>query len=180
MPAVLLAFANDWVDDKRHLRSLLDESMAIGKALGPAVEAGLRVLPVIYNATVHGVIEAFRERRDQVRVFHFGGHATGSTLLFEDDAGNPAEAHANGLAGYLGNQPGLVLVFLNGCCTEPQVRGLRAAGIKAVVATTQAIQDVVAAELAATFYAELAVRARPHARLARPAHPAAVRRARRS
>jgi len=34
--------------------------------------------------------------------------------------------------GHLGEQPGLVLVFLNGCCTEPQVRRLRAAGVKAV------------------------------------------------
>jgi len=51
-----------------------------------------------------------------------------------------------------------VLVFLNGCSTEPQVRRLRDAGVKAVVATTHAIQDAVAAEFAAAFYAELAVR----------------------
>ena len=51
-----------------------------------------------------------------------------------------------------------MLVFLNGCSTEPQVRRLREAGVKAVVATTHAIQDAVAAEFAAAFYAELAVR----------------------
>jgi hypothetical protein len=158
MPAVLLAFANDWIDDKRHLRSLLDEGKVIGKALAPAVQAGLTVLPVVHNATVRDVIEAFRERHDQIRIFHFGGHASGSTLLLEDETGNPTQAHAHGLAGYLGHQPGLVLVFLNGCCTEPQVRGLRAAGVQAVVATTQAIQDRVAAEFAEAFYAELAVR----------------------
>jgi hypothetical protein len=59
-------------------------------------------------------------------------------LLFEDEAGRPAKAHAGGLADYLGQQPGLVLVFLNGCSTESQVRRLRAAGVKAVVATTPA------------------------------------------
>jgi len=138
MPAALLAFANGWIDDKRHLRSLLDEGKAIGKALVPAVNAGLAMLPVLHNATVRDVIEAFRERHDQIRIFHFGGHASSSTLLFEDDTGHTTEAHAHGLAGYLGNQPGLVLVFLNGCCTESQVRALRAAGVKAVVATTHA------------------------------------------
>ncbi|TMQ28184.1 MAG: CHAT domain-containing protein [Deltaproteobacteria bacterium] len=158
MTAVLLAFANDWIDDKRHLRSLLDEAKAIGKALGPAVKAGVELLPPLHNATVGDVTDAFRAHHDQIRVFHFGGHASGSALLFEDETGNPTEAHARGLAGYLGQQPGLVLVFLNGCSTEPQVRRLRAAGVKAVVATTHAIQDAVAAELAEAFYVELAVR----------------------
>lgn len=159
--AILLAFANDWVDDKRHLRSLLDESKAISKAIAPLVEAGLLGLPPpLHNATVDDVIEAFRARRHrgQIRIFHFAGHAGSSTLLFEDDAGHLLQAHARGLAGFLGRQPGLVLVFLNGCCTEPQVRQMRAAGIKAVVATTRAIQDEVAAAFAAAFYAELATR----------------------
>lgn len=159
--AILLAFANDWVDDKRHLRSLLEESKAIGKVLAPLVDAGVLGLPPpIHNAKVDDVIGAFRERRyrGRIRIFHFGGHASGSKLMFEDEAGAQTEAHANGLAGYLGRQPGLVLVFLNGCCTEPQVRRLRAAGVKAVVATTSAIQDTIAAEFATAFYAELTTR----------------------
>src|SRR5215468_884593 len=159
--AILLAFANDWVDDQRHLRHLLEESKAIDRALAPLVEAGAIALPSpIHNATVDDVIGAFRERRyrDRIRIFHFGGHASGSMLLFEDSAGGRSSAHAGGLAGYLGKQRGLVLVFLNGCCTEPQVRRLRDAGIHAVVATTSAIQDGVAAEFAAAFYAELATR----------------------
>jgi hypothetical protein len=158
MRAALLAFANDWVDDRRHLRSLLDEGKAITRALAPAVRAGLEVLLPIHNATVGDVIGAFRERPDQICIFHFGGHANSSTLLFEDEAGQPSAAHGNGLADYLGKASGLVLVFLNGCSTEPQVRRLRAAGVKAVVATTHAIQDAVAAEFAGAFYAELAVR----------------------
>lgn len=158
MLAALLAFANDWIDDTRHLRSLLDEGKAITRALAPAARAGLDVLLPIHNATVGDVIGAFRERPDQICIFHFGGHASSSTLLFEDEAGQPSPAHGNGLADYLGKAPGLVLVFLNGCSTEPQVRRLRAAGVKAVVATTHAIQDAVAAEFAGAFYAELAVR----------------------
>ena len=160
-PAILLAFANDWVDDRRHLRSLLEESNAIGEALAPLVEAGVLSLPPpIHNAKVGDVLRTFRERRhrDRIRIFHFGGHASGSKLMFEDEAGAQTAAHANGLAGYMGRQRGLVLVFLNGCCTEAQVQQLRAAGVKAVVATTAAIQDTVAAEFATAFYAELATR----------------------
>src|SRR5678816_509136 len=118
MPAALLAFANDWIDDRRHLRRLLDEGKAIAKALAPVARAGLDVLPAIHNATVGDVIGAFRERPDQIRVFHFGGHASSSTLLFEDETGQPSAAHAKGLADYLGKASGLVLVFLNGCSTE--------------------------------------------------------------
>jgi len=158
MPAILLAFANDWSDRNHHLHRLRREGKVIGQALAPLVKAGLEVLPAIHDATLSDVLDEFREHHDQIRVFHFGGHATSSTLLFEDDAGALTAAHANGLAGFLGGQPGLVLVFLNGCCTAPQVACLRAAGVKAVVATTHAIQDTVAAAFAQAFYAELAVR----------------------
>jgi hypothetical protein len=159
-PAVLLAFANDWIEERRHLRSLLEESKAIGNALRPLVEVGLVTLPPIHNATLDDVIGSFRARRHRgrIRIFHFSGHASASALLFEDEAGRPAEVPASGLADYLGKQRGLVLVFLNGCCTEPQVRRLRAAGVKAVIATTRAIDDEAAAAFAEAFYAELAVR----------------------
>lgn len=158
--AVFLAFANDWVDDKRHLRSLLDESTAIARALVPLVDRGVHLLPPAHNATVDDIVETFQRHRDRdrIRVFHFGGHADGAGLLLEERTGQPAAAHASGLAGYLGRQPDLVLVFLNGCCTEPQVRQLRRSGVKAVVATTGAIRDEVAARFASVFYAELCAR----------------------
>jgi len=161
LPAIVLAFSNDWVDNRRHLRSLLEEGKAISEALGPLVEAGVLTLPPpIHNASVNDVLAIFRERRyrDQIRVFHFGGHASGSKLMFEDDTGAPDAVHAKGLAGFLARQPGLVLVFLNGCCTKAQVRQLRAAGVKAVVATTSAIDDKVAAGFATAFYSEMAAR----------------------
>lgn len=159
--AILLAFANDWVDDRHHLRSLLEESKAIDKSLASLVEAGAITVPSpIHNATVDDVLSAFRGRkyRGRIRIFHFGGHASDSLLLFEDKAGHPSGAHAGSLASYLGKQRGLVLVFLNGCCTEPQVRRLRQVGVPAVISTTAEIQDTVAAEFAAEFYAELATR----------------------
>src|SRR5689334_21269861 len=122
-PAILLAFANDWVDDKRHLRALYAESKAIVEALAPLVEAGaLTVPPPVHNAAVDDVLGAFREgpHRDRICIFHFGGHASSSKLMFEDEAGAQTPAHARGLASYLGRQRGLVLVFLNGCSTAGQ------------------------------------------------------------
>ncbi len=159
--AVVLAFANDWRDPARLLRHLIAEGKAIDDALAPLVRTGgVTLVPPIYNATFDEVTSAFRDpaRHGRIRVFHFGGHASGAQLLFEDEQGAPAGAHANGLASYLGQQPGLVLVFLNGCCTEPQVRRLREVGVKAVVATTSSIKDGLAAEFATAFYAELATR----------------------
>ena len=106
MPAVFLAFANDWSDRDRHLRSLRGEGKAIGKALAPLVKLGLEVLPAVHDATLPEVLDEFREHHDQIRVFHFGGHATGSTLLLEDDAGVLTAAHANGLVfGVAGASP---------------------------------------------------------------------------
>jgi hypothetical protein len=101
---------------------------------------------------------AFRLGKIGCRYFTSGGHASESSLLFEDAEGHHREAGAAGLAGFLGKQRGLVLVFLNGCCTEPQVKLLRAAGVKAVVATTSEVRDDVAAEFARAFYVELAAR----------------------
>lgn len=159
--SILLAFANDVANDRRYLRSLQEESKAISKALLPAVEVGLLAPPVsIFNATVTDVTEAFLQplHRDRIRIFHFGGHADGSRLLFEDETGAGTEATAGTLAAYLGQQPSLLLVFLNGCSTAAQVQQLRQAGIKAVVATTSEIEDKVAAAFAEAFYRELATR----------------------
>ncbi|MEZ4471740.1 MAG: hypothetical protein R3F60_13265 [bacterium] len=44
----------------------------------------------------------------------------------------------------LSSQPGLQLVFLNGCSTEAQVRRLLDLGVPAVIATNRAIDDGVA------------------------------------
>src|SRR5262245_11862502 len=128
-PAVLVAFANDHRPGGRLLRDLYEESNAIHDALMSRHAAGvLAPLPAVFNATIDSLLAAFRgPYRDRICVFHFGGHADGASLLLETSDGGPMAAHANGLAGYLGQQAGLVLVFLNGCCTAPQIGALRAA-----------------------------------------------------
>src|SRR5262245_1853753 len=115
LPAIVLAFANDWATEHRHLRNLLEEGKSIGKALAPLVDNGRIAVPAIHNATAADVIDTFgaAHHRDRIRVFHFAGHASSASVLFEDDAGRPAAVTATNLADFLGRQRGLVLVFLN-------------------------------------------------------------------
>jgi hypothetical protein len=155
-PIVLLAFAD--TSQAQPLRNLTREQKAIRDALEPSVRDGKLAEPnTLWNATVDGIVDELRKERfrGRFRVFHFGGHANGSAVIVADDEGAAATGHATGLADYLGKQEGLALVVLNGCCTGAQVTRLRAAGVGAVVATTRAIMDDVAADFATHFYAEL-------------------------
>ncbi|HVF58806.1 MAG TPA: AAA family ATPase [Thermoanaerobaculia bacterium] len=153
---VFFAFANDRDDRARYLRNLPEELRRVRDAMAPAVEAELCEVVERANATIDEVLDVFQDPiyRDRVALFHFGGHAGGAELLLESPAGAATVAHAGGLARFLGEQRGLVLVFLNGCSSRGQVQGLLDAGVPAV--TSQAIDDAVATEFAARFYQALA------------------------
>jgi WD40 repeat protein len=157
-PVVLLVYANDRVDPSRHLRNLSAEIGLIRDALQPAEQAGLCQILIEANATAGRVFAVFQDARyrNRIAILHYAGHADGYRLLLESAAGSSlaeqGPAHAAGLAAFLGEQQGLELVFLNGCSTAPQVQGLLDAGCPAVIATSQAIDDRVATELAGFFY----------------------------
>jgi CHAT domain-containing protein len=91
----------------------------------------------------------------QVQIFHYGGHANGSALQLEQGAGNAQVASSTGLAQLLGQQTELKLVFLNGCATQGQVELLLKSGVKAVIATSVPINDMMAVEFAEQFYQSL-------------------------
>ncbi|MEM9598452.1 MAG: CHAT domain-containing protein, partial [Acidobacteriota bacterium] len=156
-PIVLLAFANDRNDRARYLRNLPEERRRVRAALEPALAAGLCDVVELAGATVGDLLDAFQDpaHRGRIALFHFGGHAGSAELLFESAEGTPAAAHAGGLASFLGAVEGLELVFLNGCSSDGQVEGLLGAGVSAVVATSQAIDDRLATELSARFYGAL-------------------------
>jgi WD40 repeat protein len=157
-PVVLFAFANDREDPALYLRNLPEEQRRVREALTAAEQSGLCETVVRSNATAAEVLDVFLDARyrDRVAIFHFGGHAGSGELLFESPEGAPRIVHAAGLARFLGEQRGLALVFLNGCSTQAQTKGLLAAGVPAVVATSQDILDSVATELSARFYQALA------------------------
>ncbi len=153
-PVILLVYANDRVDPRRHLRNLGDEISRIRDALQPAEQAGLCQILIEANAGADRVFTVFQDARyrHRIAIFHYAGHADGYQLLLESALGGPVAAHAAGLAAFLGEQRGLELVFLNGCSTAPQVQGLADANCPAVIATSQAINDQAAMEFAELFY----------------------------
>ena len=151
-PVIYLAFANDRQDASRYLRNLPQERKAITEPLQKAEEAGLCTLVVTTNTTVDELLDTFQKYRNEIALFHFGGHAGEVQLFMEDVQGRPALAHASGLAEFLGQQQGLKLIFFNGCSTQPQVEELLAAGVPMVIATSQEIPDDLATALSTRFY----------------------------
>ncbi|MEM7016326.1 MAG: CHAT domain-containing protein [Pseudomonadota bacterium] len=105
------------------------------------------------NVTVDTIFEVFRQPdyQDRIAIFHLAGHANGYSLMLQN-----APAHAQGLAGFLGQQKGLKLVFLNGCSTYGHFEELLKQGIDVVIATSQAINDLAATEFSIQFYRSLA------------------------
>ncbi|MBN1560839.1 CHAT domain-containing protein [candidate division KSB1 bacterium] len=150
-PVILLAFAND---PAHPLPRLADEHRELCGILRNSDVARLCEVQDLPYATVEQIIEVFQDRRfrHRIAIFHYAGHANGFQLLLESPEGKTKLAHAGGLAAFLGQQRGLQLVFLNGCSTEQQVQGLLHNKVPAVIATSQAIDDAVAADFAALFY----------------------------
>lgn len=147
-PVVFLAFANS---HDRPLATLKDESRAIYSSLRPMEEAGKIAIHREESVQFDELYEDLLAYKDRIVVFHYAGHADGSMLEFEQ--GN---AKADAVAGLLGQQSSLKLVFLNGCATKDQVKRLHEAGIPAIIATAVKIKDNEATELAKAFYGAIA------------------------
>ena len=158
IPVIFLAFANDRQDQARYLRGLAEELRGIRQALNPGRRAKTLEVVERANATLADIIDVFQdpEYAGRIAVFHYGGHADSYQLLLDSGADQgPAVAHADGFNAFLAQQQGLQFVFLNGCSTGDQAMGLRMAGIPAVVATSQVINDAIAQRFAIRFYSGL-------------------------
>ena len=107
-------------------------------------------------STLEDIFDFINSYHNQIAVFHYGGHAGGTSLRLETAEADNRNANAQGLAQLLGMEENLQLVFLNGCATKPQVRQLLDNGVKAVIATSVPIQDQMATEFAEQFYLALA------------------------
>lgn len=155
-PAIFLAFAQDRVEGGAYLRNLPLELDGIRKAMQKARQAGLCEVVERSNTTVENILDVFQEYQDRIAIFHYGGHADSYELLLESLTGEHAIAHSEGLVSFLARQKGLQLVFLNGCCSQQQAHDLIAAGLPAVIGTSQKIDDAVATSLSGRFYRGLA------------------------
>jgi hypothetical protein len=110
---------------------------------------------VVPDATADDIIEAFQRNRGRVRIFHYGGHADGFGMLISSGDGKVQSVDGASFANFLKEQAGLQLVFLNGCSSQGQAEGLLSAHIPNVIATSQAINDEAARNLASIFYQSL-------------------------
>lgn len=147
-PIILIAIA-DYRTSYKHLRELGTELDEIVAAFRRAIESDICEVKVLADATVEKIVKAFSESQGRIVCFHFAGHANGFQLMLEE------HADAGEFAKFLGVQNNLQLVFLNGCSTQRQVVALHENGIPIVIATSYAIQDKIAREVAKSFYVEL-------------------------
>jgi WD40 repeat protein len=153
-PIIFLAFANAPAGEAGYLRNLAEEKRQIQKALAQASEV-CEVIALV-DATFEDIKNVFLESNDRIAIFHFAGHASQNQLMLEANDGSLEAANASGFAAFLAQRDDLRLVFLNGCSTQAQVEDLHRAGVPAVIATTQEIDDSLARLFAQSFYESLA------------------------
>jgi len=151
-PIVIIAFSND---KDNYLDMIVRERKSIFKSLQNHHDKAFIQVHQEMNTSLEDIFETFNRYKNQVEIFHYGGHANGSSLQFESTGGTVQIAYSGGLAEMLGLQVGLKLVFLNGCATKGQVDLLLKSGVKAVIATSVPINDVMAVEFAEQFYQSL-------------------------
>lgn len=146
-PVIVLAFANDPQNTAGgYLRQLPVEINGLKAIFDRAQDAGLCAVEILTNTTIGQLIETFQKPkyRGRIAVFHYSGHANSFDLLLEDEKNSPQQAHSEGLLPFLAAQPGLQLVFLNGCFSWQQASELSLLGMPVVIGTVKAVNDAVA------------------------------------
>ncbi|MEM7366991.1 MAG: hypothetical protein AAF587_00250 [Bacteroidota bacterium] len=152
-PVIFLAFANDHQD---YLYKLTEEQDAIRTVLDKAVEQGLCEVHYETDTDLNKIWKVFDRYKDRISIFHYGGHAEDYSLLLKKASGERQIGHAEGLVSFLGQQKGLKLVFINGCCSKRQAEELRDKGVPAVIGTARPVDDSMATELSGKLYESLA------------------------
>ena len=158
MPQLIFTYANDQEEGQQFLRALARERKAVKAALDLAERMGLCQRSFIDDAAVADIINAFQYHKDEVVLFHYGGHAGSFELLLQDDKGSGQQMmKGEGLVSFLGRQKGLKVVVLNGCHTHQLATSLIEANVPVVIGTSEVINDEVATAWAARFYQGLSV-----------------------
>ena len=145
-----LAFANS--SEHIQLAGLKEESKKLNDILYPLKKQDIIQVERDQKAEIDDIRKAIFRFQDRITVFHFAGHAGENQLIFEDQAAN-----ARGLAGLLGDEPNLKLVFLNGCSTQQQANLYLNAGVPVLVVSTRNIAEDEAILFSESFYEGLSV-----------------------
>lgn len=152
-PVLLLTFSND---QDNYLSMIVAEQKAIKTALLDHVDKNYLELRDVQHASTEEIFYLVNRYHQRLHIFHYGGHADQGSLQLEREVGVVQIANVRGIAGLLGTQQQLKLVFLNGCATAGQVKTLLDSGVPAVIATRVKINDREAQQFSAQFYQALA------------------------
>jgi len=144
-PVIFLTFAN--ATGQGYLQQLKKESALLRDLFLPLHQSEQLELLREESLENWDLPKLLNHYKNQILIFHYGGHANGEYLAFEDGKGN-----VDGLAELLSLQTYLKLVFLNGCSTQKQATPYLEAGIQVVLATTKDILDEDATYFAEHFY----------------------------
>ncbi len=147
MDVIYLAFANSRTEP---LLTLQEEDNSLFQTLSARQLKQHFILNRDSYATIESVSNTISQSRDQLRLFLYSGHAGRDRLMLEGQSAN-----AEGIAHLLGQCKNLKLVFLNGCSTYEQVKGLLAKGVPAVLATSAPINDRKATDFSLRFFQAL-------------------------
>jgi hypothetical protein len=146
MKTIIISFANS---SQEPLASITEEDDNIHRILIENNRGHYSVHRESF-ATVSNINNALNTYSGNIAIFHYAGHASQTSLLFNDQ-----EANGTGIAYQL--KPAIAagtlkLVILNGCSTAPQVNKLLELGVPAVIATNASVNDASAKIFGVEFF----------------------------
>ena len=109
---ILLAFSND---QEKYLPDIVEEQKAIKSLLLDHADKNYLHVRDIQRASTEELFYLINRYHNQVVLLHYAGHADGEGLQLEKEIGIVQVANAKGIAGLLGTQQKLKLVF----CATP-------------------------------------------------------------
>ena len=140
------AYYSEREKEAGHLPMVEDEFKNIYTALRQRVVDN-KIEFIYPDSEVYKVHEMLSQRQD-IRIFHFSGHASKDKLILGEEA-----LYASGLKDLIANCD---IVVLNGCSTIGQLKYLTDTNVKAIIATTVDVRDDDACEFATALYRNLA------------------------
>ncbi|MEL6257177.1 MAG: CHAT domain-containing protein, partial [Bacteroidota bacterium] len=151
-PIIFLAFANDAEYPSRFLKALKPERDSIKTILINYMQKGWGQFFDSATTDPGLLTRDLNKFYNQLIIFHFSGHANGTSLAFEDDGGKKIYYNKTNLKVLLSTEKRLKLVFLNACATQGHVEALQEIGVPAIIATQHNISDESAKVFSTAFY----------------------------
>lgn len=145
LPFIFFAFANS---EKRYLPYLRKESQGILDYFCAAkFERGILDFFHKEEANSKDFFNLIRQAGNKINILHYSGHANSFMMDLVDD-----DYSIKQLSLLISELDNLQLVFLNGCSTKAMVDTLLEKGVKAVIATSEDIDDNKACDFSISFY----------------------------